>query len=332
MSNYNFSVAIRAYNAEKRLPLLLERLRSQTNTENISWEIVIVDNNSTDNTAKIIREYQSNWPESYPIRYYLEPRQGASYARQRAMEEAQGALVGFLDDDNLPSPDWVANAYTFGVAHPKAGAYNGLIAPIYEVEPPKNFQRIASCLAIIEWPAKEPFCFNSPDSLKRKFVPPGAGLVIRKEAWMQNVSGNLTLKGPVKDCLKGKGEDLEALFYIRKGCWEIWFNPQMQIYHQIPKSRLEKQYLMRLLRGIGLSRHFTRMLGYQPWQKPLVIPLYMANDLRKVIHYYLKYGKELETDIVAASEMELYWGSLESHWQALGGCLNGEKTEKSDRS
>ena len=50
----NFSVAIRTYNGEKYLPLLLEKLRSQVNTENISWEIVIVDNNSTDNTLSLI--------------------------------------------------------------------------------------------------------------------------------------------------------------------------------------------------------------------------------------------------------------------------------------
>ncbi len=64
-----------------------------------------------------MQKYQSNWPESYPILYYFEPRKRASYARQRAMKEAKGSLVGFLDDDNLPSPDWVANAYAFGFTH-----------------------------------------------------------------------------------------------------------------------------------------------------------------------------------------------------------------------
>ena len=311
----NFSVAIRTYNGEKYLPLLLEKLRSQVNTENISWEIVIVDNNSTDNTTRIIQEYQLDWPESYPIHYFFEPQQGACYARQRAMKEAKGSLVGFLDDDNLPSPDWVASAYVFGQTHPQAGAYNGLIHAIYQGQPPKNFKKIASCLAIIEWKETEPFCFN----LQKKggLLPPGAGIVIRKEAWEENVPLNLKLKGPVSGSLNAKGEDIETLLYIRNGGWEIWFNPGMHIYHKISQSRLEKKYLMKLLRGIGLSRHRTRMLGYPPWQRPLVMPLYMANDLRKVIINRLKYGKELETDIVAASQMEMYLGSLESHWQEL---------------
>ncbi|MGB3509304.1 MAG: hormogonium polysaccharide biosynthesis glycosyltransferase HpsE [Microcoleaceae cyanobacterium] len=324
----NFSVAIRTYNGEKLLPGLLEKLRSQINTENISWEILIVDNNSTDNTAKIIQEHQSNWQELYPIQYYFEPRQGASYARQTAIKAAKSPLIGFLDDDNLPSPDWVANAYAFGQSHPQAGAYNGLIHPIYEVPPPENFHRIASCLAIIEWPETEPFCFDSKD--KGGLLPPGAGIVIRKQAWVENVPDNLELKGPVNGSLTAKGEDIEAFLYIRNAGWEIWFNPEMHIYHQIPKSRLEKEYLIRLLRGVGLSRHRTRMLGYKPWQISLVIPLYMANDLRKVISHRLKYGKELETDIVAASEIEMYWGSLESHLQGLGKFLRFKKVKISD--
>ncbi|NEQ73518.1 MAG: glycosyltransferase [Okeania sp. SIO2C9] len=312
---FNFSTAIRTYNGEKRLPLLLEKLRSQINTENLSWEIVIVDNNSADNTAKIIQEYQSNWHISCPIQYYFEPRQGASYARQRAMKEAKSPLVAFLDDDNLPSPDWVASAYAFGKSHPQVGVYNGLIHPIYEVSPPKNFERIASCLAIIEWPQTEPFCLNSKKT--GGLLPPGAGIVIRKQAWVENVPDTLELKGPVSGSLTAKGEDIEAFLYIRNAGWEVWFNPAMHIYHQITKSRLKKEYLIRLLRGVGLSRHRTRMLGYKPWQRPLVIPLYMANDLRKAVSHRLKYGKELEADIVAASEMEMYLGSLESHLLGL---------------
>lgn len=325
---FNFSVAIRTYNGEKLLPGLLEKLRSQINTKEILWEIIIVDNNSTDNTAKIIQEYQSNWSESFPIEYYFEPRQGASYARQTAIKAAKSPLVGFLDDDNLPTAEWVANAYAFGRSHPQAGAYSGLIHAIYEVPPPENFQRIASCLAIIEWSETEPFCFDSQE--KGGLLPPGAGIVIRKQAWVENVPDNLELTGPVSGSLTAKGEDIEAFLYIRNGGWEIWFNPEMHIYHQIPKNRLEKEYLIRLLRGVGLSRHRTRMLGYKPWQRPLVIPLYMANDLRKVIRHRLKYGKELESDIVAASEMEMYLGSLESHLQGLREFLRLKKANQRD--
>lgn len=139
----NFSVAIRTYNRAKYLPELLEKLRSQINTDNISWEIVIVDNNSTDNTANIIQQYQRDWKKNFPINYYFESKQGASFARQRAIKEAKAPLIGFLDDDNIPAPDWVASAYTFGQAYPQAGAYGSRIHGDFEVQPPENFERIA---------------------------------------------------------------------------------------------------------------------------------------------------------------------------------------------
>ena len=99
----DLTVAIRTYNGEKRLPAVLDKLRSQVDTESFSWEIAIVDNNSTDNTAKIIQQYQSNWLPSSPINYYLETKQGASFARQRVIQESRGTLIGFLDDDNVPT-------------------------------------------------------------------------------------------------------------------------------------------------------------------------------------------------------------------------------------
>jgi glycosyltransferase involved in cell wall biosynthesis len=146
----DFTVAIPTYNGESRLPELLERLRNQLYTEQLSWEIIVVDNNSTDNTATVVQAYQENWQCPYPLKYCFEPQQGAAYARKRAVEEAKGRLIGFLDDDNYPVLDWVLKAYNFGQNYPHAGAYGSQIHPEWEVEPPENFQRIAPFLAITE--------------------------------------------------------------------------------------------------------------------------------------------------------------------------------------
>lgn len=118
----DFTVAIRTYNGEQNLPILLERLRSQVGTESINWEVVIVDNNSTDGTAKVIEQYQANWPAQFPLNYFFESKQGAAIARQRAIREAQGTFIAFLDDDNYPSENWLAECYAFAIAHPQMGA------------------------------------------------------------------------------------------------------------------------------------------------------------------------------------------------------------------
>ncbi|HEY9297273.1 MAG TPA: glycosyl transferase, partial [Phormidium sp.] len=60
----------------------------------------------------------------------------------------------------------------------------------------------------------------------------------------------------------------------------------------------------------GLSRHHTRMLGFPVWQRPFVFPIYVANDLRKIVLHFIKYRSVLKTDIIAACEMELLIGSI----------------------
>lgn len=303
----NFTVVICTYNGEHRLPQVIDRLRSQKQTENLAWEILVIDNNSTDNTQKVVQKYQSEFPQKSPkIRYCFEPKQGIAFARRLAIQSAQSPLIGFLDDDNLPHLNWVYSAYSFAQLHPKAGAFGSQLEALYEVNPPENFHRIACFLAIINR-GGEAFRY---DLLERWLFPPGAGLVVRKQAWLECVPENPFFTGVSAQSLNNKGEDIEILSYLRKTGWEIWHNPQMKVDHNIPNSRLQKSYLLKLLRGIGLSRYYTRMLQLPTWKKPVFTLVYIFNDLRKLIIHYWTYYKILNTDLVSRCELELYWNSL----------------------
>ncbi|NES80084.1 MAG: glycosyltransferase family 2 protein [Moorea sp. SIO2B7] len=300
----DFTIAIPTYNGENRLPEVLDKLLVQVNTENISWEIIIIDNNSTDNTFKIVQDYQNNWHQSYPLRYCFEAQQGAAFARKRAIKEANAPLIGFLDDDNIPASDWVAAAYLFGKEHPNAGAYGSQIHGEYEVEPPPNFERIKAFLAITERGSK-PIWYNP----KLKFLPPSAGLVVRKKAWLKSIPNKCILSGRVPGSML-TSEDLEVLAYIQQAGWEIWYNPSMEIVHKIPRSRLTREYLISFIGGIGLSRYVTRMVGVKPWLKPILSLAYFLNDIRKIFVHLIKYRTKVKTDLVATCEMELFINSL----------------------
>jgi len=217
----DITVAIPTYNGESRLPEVLDRLRSQVHTQNFSWEILIVDNNSIDNTAKVIQAYQADWSEIFPLKYYFEAKQGAAFARRHAIEVARGTLIGFLDDDNLPASDWVAAAYEFGQKYPAVGAYGSQIHALLETVPPDNFHRIAPFLAITER-GSQPLQYEP----SKKLLPPSAGLVIRKQAWLESVPKQMILTGRVSGNML-TSEDLEMLSYIQKSSWEIWYNPAM---------------------------------------------------------------------------------------------------------
>lgn len=315
----NFTVAIRTFNAAERLPTLLDKLRSQQHPPSIRWEVLIVDNNSTDNTVEIVQKYQAEWLSGCELRYVLELQQGAAIARKRAIQEARGTLIGFLDDDTLPALDWVAKAYEFGQAYPRAGAYGSRILPDYEIEPPPNFDRIAHYLPTML--RKKSFRYDS----HRQGMPVGAGLVIRRQVWLDHAIGTQIIQGPVGRSLMLKGEEIEALWKIKSAKWEIWYNAEMSIVHKIPQWRLEKAYLLNFLKVIGLSQHRFRMLRYQVWQRPFVFPLLLFNDLQKIASHKLKHRNS--HDFITTCELQFFIGRLCSPFYIWAHLLS----QKSDR-
>jgi glycosyltransferase involved in cell wall biosynthesis len=302
----DFTVAIPTYNGEHRLPDVLDQLKAQVATDHLSWDVIVVDNNSSDNTAELVQRYQRDWPQTHPLRYVKELRQGAAFARQRAIEETTSEFVGFLDDDNIPALDWVSVAYSFGKTNPAAGAFGSQIHGDFEVSPPKNFKRIALFLAIVERGAK-PALYEP----HKKLLPPGAGLVVRRQAWLENVPRQLVLNNAGKEAGLAS-EDLEVLLHIQNAGWEIWYNPDMQMHHKIPGWRLEKDYLLSLFRCVGLSSHHIRMLRIKAWQRPFASLLYFVNDVRKLAIYFFKYRHKIKSDLIAACEMELLISTLAS--------------------
>ncbi|MEL6163539.1 MAG: hormogonium polysaccharide biosynthesis glycosyltransferase HpsE [Cyanobacteria bacterium J06628_3] len=301
----NLTVAIPTYNGEIRLPKVLEKLKEQVNTENINWEVVIVDNNSNDGTAKLIKEYQENWLKNVPLRYCFEEEQGISFARQKAMNEAKGELVGFIDDDNPPFANWVSSACKFAQEHPKAGAFSSKIHGIFEQNPPEELKDITFYLALVDR-GSEPLMYEP----RKKGLPPGAGLVVRRDVWKKYVPTKLLLIGRTKKRWMPTGQDAEALLYIHRAGWEIWYNPEMEIEHMIPSSRLEEKYLIGLMKIIGLGRFHLRMLMLEWWQRPFAFCVYLINDFRKTISHFVRYRKVLRKDIAAACEMERLFATL----------------------
>ena len=307
----DFTVAICTYNGAYRAPEVLDCLRWQLKTEDIRWEIIVVDNNSTDSTAEVIHQYQKNWPHPHPLRYAFESRQGAGYARHKAVKIAYSSWIGFLDDDNLPSMLWVYEAFQFAQNYPKAGAFGSRIRGAFTCETPDNFDRIAPFLALTDR-GDLPLLYKP----EKKILPPGAGMVVRRDAWLKNVPDNPVLSGRTHKTML-TGEDLESVLHIQQAGWEVWYNPAMRLEHKIPQHRLTREYLIKLMQGIGLSRHRTRMLSVPPWKRPLMFWAYSINDIRKIIFHVLKHGIKAWKDPVIASEMVLYCNSLISPYYLL---------------
>ncbi|MEG3439829.1 hormogonium polysaccharide biosynthesis glycosyltransferase HpsE [Pannus brasiliensis CCIBt3594] len=298
------SIVIPTYNGASRLPLVLEKLQSQTGIESIAGEILVIDNNSTDNTAEITRSFQENWHCSFPLRYYFEPRPGVAFARQRGVREASGDSIAFLDDDNLPIANWISAVHSFGKSHPKAGAYGGRIIGDLEIDPPENFEKIAQFLAIRDH-GSQPRLFE-PERLR---LPPSAGLVVRRSAWLDSVPPECALTGPRGAALM-RGEDYEILLYLHKRGWEIWYNPEMTIHHAIPRQRLTRDYLLPLARKTGLVTCHLRVILASDREKPSILLRTLFGNFKRIIFHFLKYRQHFYRDVTIAFEFEFFWGGF----------------------
>ena len=104
-----FSVLVTSWNGASRLPAALAAIAAQRAPSDLAWEVVVVDNASTDGTAELARR---SWPRNAPapIRVVTEPTPGVLHANLRGLSEVRFALVGLVNDDNRPEPGWLRSA------------------------------------------------------------------------------------------------------------------------------------------------------------------------------------------------------------------------------
>jgi len=88
------------------------------------YEVIVVDNNSMDNTLELLSDYKKRHPD-YNFRFYTEPNQGVAYARTRCAKEAKGEIVAYLDDDSTAQPGWLKDIAEFFDRHPDVYSIGG---------------------------------------------------------------------------------------------------------------------------------------------------------------------------------------------------------------
>jgi glycosyltransferase involved in cell wall biosynthesis len=119
------SVILSTYNRVAVLPRALKSLAEQ-DLHAGRYEVIVVDNNSTDGTARVAKAFCATVSN---FRYIFEPRQGLSYARNTGIAAAQAPLVAFTDDDVRAAPDWVATIVSLFSEHPDASCVGGKVVP-----------------------------------------------------------------------------------------------------------------------------------------------------------------------------------------------------------
>ena len=133
MSNSDIavSVIICTYNNGSMLDRVLDCLAGQRAPEEIAWEVLVVANNCSDNTARVVEAHRA--AARIPrLRILDEPTQGLTPARQRGVRETSGEWVVFVDDDCLLDASWLAHALLFTGSNERCGALGGRVLPRWE--------------------------------------------------------------------------------------------------------------------------------------------------------------------------------------------------------
>lgn len=240
------SVVICCHNSAGRLPETLSHLVAQKVRDGIRWEVVVVDNASTDGTSQVAL---SSWPEDPPasLKVVKEPQKGLVYARVRGFKEAAYEIVSFIDDDNWVCQEWVEVVSEVMGTHSDVGVCGGLNEPVFDVDPPWWFDSLKGSYAI--GPQGE----AGDVTLNRGYLW-GAGLNVRKSAWEQLVESGYRqlLVGGRRGKILSGGEDSEFCFALRLAGWRLWYEPGLKLRHYLPVERLKWSYMRSVYRGAGL--------------------------------------------------------------------------------
>ena len=259
------SIVICCYNSAERLPRTLAHLARQQVPPGISWEVIVVDNASTDDTAVVARK---NWPEPAPapLRVVPETRSGVNHARLRGANEAVLDLICFIDDDNWVARDWISRIIPIFAAHPEVGACGGHSDAVPEIEPPAWFPEVRGYYAVGSQYGRNGDMTDAVGTLLWT-----AGCTFRKAAWFDVMAHNFEfLCLSRRDGILSCGEDTELCYVLRALGWRIWYDDDLVLQHFIPAGRLTWDYVRRLRWGAGeasvLFELYLTSLGEVPYE------------------------------------------------------------------
>ena len=264
-----YSVVIATYN---RAADLRDTLRSLAGLQpDGSWEVIVVDNNSPDDTRTVVESETSHFPA--PLRYLFEQKQGRSPALNTGIAAASGEIIVTTDDDVRVPADWLQSA-SQGLSELQCDYVGGRVLPIWGAPRPawlpNHGGKQWAVIALLDY-GDAPIEFGAR-------VPLGVNMAFRREAF-ERAGGFDPDTGRKAGTLLGQ-EVREWCIRARKAGVRGFYVPSMQLRHIIPAERLTKSYFRRWFYWRGVSR----ALLYQRARLDMEAPERTTLDFAKVPH------------------------------------------------
>ena len=240
------TVAICTWNRSALLGATLASIERMRVPDGTQWELLVVDNHSTDDTQAVLAGLQGR----LPLRTVVELRQGCSHARNRAMDEATGDLLVWTDDDVQVAPAWFEAYLEAAARHPEAAYFGGPIDPLFVEVPPAWFAANLDVFAA---------------ALALRGDPPGGGELLKGVAHIPYCA-NLMLRRRLCDprrfdteighrgTVRMGGEEVQFIeMLVAEGKHGVWVR-DARVRHHIPPDRTTLPFLWNHYHGKGRAR------------------------------------------------------------------------------
>ncbi|QDT68385.1 Hyaluronan synthase [Planctomycetes bacterium MalM25] len=293
------TVVIGSYNRAEMLDQTLASLTAlDTSTPDgrrFTYEVVAIDNASTDDTPAVIARYErpENRGTAERVRGFQETEPGVTYARNRGLAEAQGDWIAFHDDDQRAHPQWLAKLLE--LAHRRGVKVVG--GAVHLSLPEDNTRQLAGpCRVLlgekVGWDQEQPYT--------RKRIPGTNNLMLHR-AVIEEV-------GLFDTRIKDGGEDADLYRRIRTAGYEAWYTPEAIVYHLIPAPRLADEYMK-----WTATRHgqHVALREYRDWGRAKLGGMIALRALQAGIHYLPRFAvtKLLGRREAALGARALLWRS-----------------------
>ncbi len=266
------SIIICSYNRASYISDALTSLYSQS-AGLYEFEVIIVDNNSTDNTSNIYYEWrQANVNGQFT--FISETQQGASFARNKGAKISKGEWLCFMDDDAVATPNYVANILKHIHTQPDAVGFGGRIIPKYIPSEPKWMSYYVSSLVGNFDYAPTACAFENGK------YPLESNMIVKKSVYDQIGGFNVNLPGVV-GTLRIGGEGKELFYKIIALGHTIYYDPAICVHHVVEVKKLTSEYMYRVASGIGRG------------EKTRTLQISKCTYLNKIVEYLIKLGASL---------------------------------------
>ena len=228
------TVILCTYNRCQNLAKVLDNLAAQTVPKGIEWEVIVVDNNSSDETKSVVDGLCRRYPERF--RYLFESNQGLSYARNAGLREARGEVVAFIDDDVTIEPTWLQNL-TMSLHTGKWAGAGGRIVPDWPCTPP-------CWVPQNEWFGMAPLVIFDLglEAVPLRDAPFGTNMAFRRRLFERYGNFRTDLGRCAKNLLGN--EDTEFGRRLLAAGERLKYEPTAVVHHSVPQNRLRRGYFL----------------------------------------------------------------------------------------